>query len=96
MCRIGQQNRCKVTGCEFLKVLGTHCIGQPISDPDMKYFYGKEVLKPAQVKKESKIKKTTIKKRILPEKSFKKEKSFIDKIGTAKQDDWIKKIKVIK
>lgn len=100
MCRIGQNTRCETTGCEWLKVVGTHCIGQKIGAEDVKYFYVSK--EPAPTKKLAKVVKQSVKK--IPKKVFKKievikkqNENSIDfsKIKVAQQDNWLSKIKTI-
>lgn len=105
MCKIGQDNRCTTTGCEWLKVFGIHCIDQPINNIDVKNFYKKNnEIKPIYVPsydtssfvRRKKSKPIEIK-NILIEENKKlnlQEVKPENKFKLASQDDWIKKIKV--
>ena len=39
MCKIGQQDRCKETGCEFSKQFGAHCYGEKIKQISIPSIY---------------------------------------------------------
>ncbi len=96
MCRIGQNTRCDNTGCEWLRVDGTHCIDRPINSVDVQFFYKHMKFScPVPVKKVYKPKAKTVKASKSLEVRKKVKEIDFSKIKTVKQDDWISKIKVI-
>lgn len=88
MCKIGQDSRCKSTGCEWKKAFGDKCSSEIWSPKFV----------PAEIN--SKSFRAKRKGRFVKEKTntpvVKKEKEIdFNKIGIASQDDWIKKIKSV-
>jgi hypothetical protein len=103
ICRIGQQDRCDKTGCEWRKCFGNSCsvVEKPeikfVPAEDTKPFYTRRRKKGRVVKDEKKyteIKKVVEPKPTLTTKPKIKELDF-SKITIASQDDWLKKIKTI-
>ncbi len=117
MCRIGREDNCKITGCQWHKVFGHYCTEVGKCENDVKQFGDR--YKTLMPKAEVKLRPTedsrpfyTRKKKLITYKrtcadtvhSVKKEtpenkpvkELDLTKIKTAVQDDWIKKIKVIK
>lgn len=100
MCRIGQADRCVITGCEWRKLFHSYCWkenklesvkGARLKGEIKVNFFSK---KRGRIVKEEK--KYTEVKNIVPKvKNLKEEENFVNKISTASQDDWIKKIKTI-
>ena len=111
ICRIGQKERCEATDCEWKKHFNHNCWLRPkepevkeevkkeiwspkfVPAEDTNPFYAKRRKKGRVVKEE---KKYTEVKNIVPKvKNLKEEENFVNKITTAKQDDWIAKIKSV-
>lgn len=100
LCRIGQNERCDAIGCEWRKAFGNSCPAEQVTAlkfvpaEDTKPFYTRRRKKGRVVKEEKKY--TEIKPLINNPVSVKKEKEIdFTKITTAKQDDWIAKIKSV-
>lgn len=99
ICRIGQQDRCDKTGCEWRKCFGNSCsvVEKPeikfVPAEDTKPFYTRRRKKGRVVKDEKKY--TEIKKVVEPTLTTKPKELDFTKIKTASQDDWLKKIKTI-
>jgi len=99
ICRIGQQDRCDKTGCEWRKCFGNSC--SVVDKPEIKFvpaediepFYNRRRKKGRVVKDEKKY--TEIKKVVEPTLTTKPKELDFTKIKTASQDDWLKKIKTI-
>jgi hypothetical protein len=103
-CRIGQKERCSATKCEWKKTFGNYCWLRP---PETKEEALNSLLGLPKDANPFPIKKAKKKGRVVsnPKKykeikpvieKIKKEINFGEKITTASQDDWIKKIKVLK
>ena len=107
-CRIGQKCRCSSTGCEWKKVFNHFCwlrtnnkvVSSYVPAEDVKPFFAKKKKKKKGKVIKEELKYTEInplRNNPIPvvSQTGKKDIDFSNKITTASQDDWLKKIKTI-
>lgn len=93
MCRIGQNDRCKQTGCEFSKIFTAHCYGEKIKSikiPSYQEYLNKKygVIEKTRKTKVVVFKKAKVENIIIVN-------EVVNPLKTAIQEDWIKKIKIV-
>ena len=92
ICRIGQCERCSLTGCEWKKAFNKECSYNLINKNDIMVKHKKVVKKEKKLKKQKSVPVENNKVFVENKKII--EEDFTKKITIASQDDWIKKIKV--